>query len=64
MSVLQLKQEITQLSSREREEIFAYLVRLRHDTPGWKLAVAQRIRSMRKGKGLTAPALQAAVSAR
>jgi hypothetical protein len=50
MSILALKQEITRLSKRGRQEIFAYLVRLKHDTPEWKRATARRLREMRKGK--------------
>ena len=59
MSVLELKQEITRLNKRQREEISAYLVRLRHDTPEWKQSAARRVRGMRKGKGLTSDQLKA-----
>ena len=59
MSVLELKQEITGLHKREREEIQAYLVRLKHGTREWKQAAAQRIRGMRKGKGFTTEDLKA-----
>ena len=59
MSVLQLKQEITGLAKREREEIHAYLVRLKHETREWKQTTAHRIRGMRKGKGVTAEQLEA-----
>jgi hypothetical protein len=62
VSVLKLKQEISRLTKREREEIHAYLVRLRHDTPEWKHAAAQRIRAMKKGRGLTAAQLEARLS--
>ncbi len=57
MSVLELKQELTNLSRRDLEEVHAYLVRLKHDTPGWKRVTAQRIRAMQKGKGVTAEAM-------
>lgn len=64
MSVLQLKQEITRLKKRERKEIFAYLIRLQHDTPEWKEATGRRIREMKKGKGVTAQELEARLAAR
>lgn len=53
MSVLELKQEITRLDKRGREEIFAYMVRLKHSTPEWKRAAARRVRAMKKGKAFT-----------
>jgi hypothetical protein len=59
MSVLELKQELTGLSQRDLEEVHAYLVRLKHDTGGWKRVTAQRIRDMRKGKGVTAERIEA-----
>jgi len=54
MSVLELKQEITRLNKRGREEIHAYLVHLKHTTPEWRQAAARRIRGMKNGKGVTA----------
>jgi hypothetical protein len=54
MSVLELKQEITRLNKRSREEIHAYLVHLKHATPEWRQAAARRIRGMKNGKGVTA----------
>jgi hypothetical protein len=54
MSVLELKQEITRLNKRGREEIHAYLVHLKHNTPEWRQATARRIRGMKNGKGVTA----------
>ncbi len=54
MTVLELKEEISRLSKRGRQEIYAYLVRLKHETPEWKRAAARRIRHMRKGRVTTA----------
>jgi hypothetical protein len=54
MSVLELKQEITRLNKRGREEIHACLVHLKHNTPEWRQAAARRIREMKNGKGVTA----------
>jgi hypothetical protein len=64
MSVLEMKQAITRLSKREREDIQAYLVRLNHDTAEWKQATAQRIRNMKKGKALSSEELEARLCAR
>jgi hypothetical protein len=64
MSILALKQEITRLSKQGRQEIFAYLVRLKHDTPEWKRATARRLREMRKGKGVSSDELEARLSRR
>ena len=57
MSVLELKQEITRLNKRGREEIHAYLVHLKHDTPEWKRQTARRIREMKKGQVTTSAQL-------
>ncbi len=59
MSVLELKQELSRLTKREREEVYAYFVRLKHDSPEWKRAAAQRIRAMKKGKVVTGEELEA-----
>jgi hypothetical protein len=59
VSVLELKQEITRLNRRDREEVYAYLVRCRHETAVWRRTTARLIRSMRKGKGVTAEELEA-----
>jgi hypothetical protein len=64
MSVLEMKQEILRLTKREREELFAYLVRLRHDTPEWKRATAQQIRNMKKGKAVTSDQIETRIKGR
>jgi len=64
MSVLELKQEITRLNKRQREEISAYLVHLNHDTAEWKLSAARRVRAMRNGKGVTSEQLEARLGMR
>jgi hypothetical protein len=50
MSILELKQAVFRLSQKEREELQAYLIRLRHGTPAWKQATAKRVRLMQAGK--------------
>jgi hypothetical protein len=62
MSMLELKQAVSQLSKREREELQAYLIRLRHNTPEWKRATAKRIRAMKSGKRVSAEELEARIA--
>jgi len=50
MTLLQLKQEISRLSLRERRELNAYMIRLRHERPEWKKMVSRRMREMDSGK--------------
>jgi hypothetical protein len=50
MTLLQLKQEITRLSLRERRELNAYMIRLRHERPEWKKMISKRMREMDAGK--------------
>ena len=50
MSVLELKQEISRLTSKERLEIQGYLQRLKRQTPAWKRTAAKSIREMKAGK--------------
>ena len=44
MSILELKQAVSRLSKRERAELQAYLIRLRHNTPEWKREAAKRLK--------------------
>ena len=53
MSVLELKQEVSRMNRRGWQELFAYLIRLKHETPEWK-----------KGRVVTAGELAARISAR
>ena len=50
MTLLQLKQEISRLSLRERRELNAYMIRLRHERPEWKKMVSRRMREMDSGR--------------
>jgi hypothetical protein len=61
MSVLELKQEITRLSQRDRQEVHAFLVRFKHESPEWRHSAARRIRSMKKGWGVTVEELKARI---
>jgi hypothetical protein len=53
MTLLQLKQEISRLSLRERRELNAYMIRLRHERPEWKKTISRRMRDMDAGKKLS-----------
>jgi hypothetical protein len=46
------------LGKRERQELFAYLLRLKHETPEWRRATASRIRTMKAGRRVTAAELE------
>ena len=62
MSVLELKQAVSRLKKSERRELFACLVRLKHETPEWKRATAKRLGEMKRGKIVSAEALAARVA--
>jgi hypothetical protein len=62
MSILQMKQQISKMSKRERQEIQAYLIRLKRDTPEWRRATAKTTREMKKGKFTTIEELEARIS--
>ena len=58
VSVLEIKQSLSRLSSRERREIQVYLHQLRRATPAWKKATARKIEDVQAGKFLTAEELE------
>ena len=62
MSILELKEAASRLSKREREELHAYLIRLRHDTPEWKRKTARTIRAMKAGKRVSLEQLEARIA--
>ncbi len=59
MSILQVKQTLSRMSQRERQEIQLYLLRLKRETPAWKRATAKKIREMQSGKFTTIEQLEA-----
>jgi hypothetical protein len=63
MTLLQLKQEISKLSLRERRELNAYMIRLRHERPEWKKLVSRRMREMDSGKKVTIAEIERRLSA-
>jgi hypothetical protein len=64
MTMLQLKQEISRLSLRERRELNAYMLRLRHERPEWKKEVSRRMREMDSGKKVSVAALKRRMTTR
>ncbi len=58
MTMLQLKQEISKLTRKERRELNAYMIRLRHETPAWKKTVSARMRAMDAGKKISLDELE------
>ena len=61
MSIRELKQGISRLSQRERQELQLYLLRLKRETPAWKRATAKKIRDMQAGKFATVEELSALI---
>ena len=64
MTLLQLKQEISRLTLRERRDLNAYMIRLRHERPEWKKMVSKRMRDMDGGKKLSSADLERRIAAR
>jgi len=62
VSILELKEAATKLSKREREELHAFLIQLRHDTPEWKRKTAKTIREMQAGKRVSLEAIRARIA--
>jgi hypothetical protein len=58
MTMLKLKQEISRLSLRERRELNAYMIRLRHERPEWKKEISRRMREIDAGKKVSLAELQ------
>lgn len=50
VAMLQLKQDLTKLSQREREEISVFLLRLKQQTAGWKKEMTRLMTEMDAGK--------------
>ena len=50
MTMLELKQQVSRLSARERRELNAYLIRLRHERPEWRRMISKRMRAMDQGR--------------
>lgn len=59
MSLLEIKQQISRLSEQDREEVLAYLQRLRLTASSRGEAFARSISKMQAGNYTTAEALEA-----
>jgi hypothetical protein len=64
MSILQVKQTLSRMSQRERQEIQLYLLRLKRETPAWRRATAKKIREMQAGRFTTIEELEARLKRR
>jgi len=64
MSILQVKQTLSRMSQRERQEVQLYLLRLKRDTPSWKRATAKKIRDMQAGRFTTIEELEKQIKQR
>lgn len=53
MSILQIKQSLSRLSSKEQREIQVYLHQLKRRTPAWRKATAKSISEVKSGKFTT-----------
>jgi len=58
VSVLEIKQGISRLSVRERQEIQLYLLRLKHSTPRCRRDTARKIAVMQAGRFTTIEVLE------
>ena len=64
MTMLELKQEISRLSIRERRELNAYMIRLRHERPEWKRMISKRMRDVDSGKKVSIDELERKIANR
>ena len=49
-AMLQLKQQLSQITEKERQEIAAYLHRLKQESPAYQKVMTRRMSEMDKGK--------------
>ena len=54
-ALLQLKQQLSRLSDKERQEVTAFLHRLKQETPAWQKEMARRMVEMDAGKKFRLP---------
>jgi hypothetical protein len=53
--MLQLKQQLSRLNPKEREEVTAFLLRLKQESPAWQKEMAQRMTEMDAGRKYPLP---------
>lgn len=54
-ALLQLKQQLSQLSEKERVEMSAFLHRMKQETPAWQKEMSRRMAEMDAGKKIHLP---------
>jgi hypothetical protein len=62
MAMLQLKQQLSSISEKERQEISAFLHRLRQQSPAWQQEMTRRMTEMDAGKKFRPPCKPAAAA--
>ncbi len=55
IAMLQLKQQLSRISEKERQEITAFLHRLRQQSPVWQKEMTRRMAEMDAGKKFRLP---------
>lgn len=54
-AMLQLKQQLSKLSEKQRQEVAAFLHRLKQDSPAWQKEMSRRMAEMDTGKKFRLP---------
>ena len=55
IAMLQMKQQLSKMSEKQRQEISAFLHRLKQDSPAWKKEMSRRMAEMDAGKKFKLP---------
>jgi hypothetical protein len=54
-SMLQLKQQLSRLTDKERQEIGAFLHRIKQESPAWQKEMTRRMAEMDAGRKFSLP---------
>jgi hypothetical protein len=54
-ALLQLKQQLSKLTEKERQDVSAYLHRLKQETSAWQKEMSLRMKEMDSGKKIRLP---------
>lgn len=54
-SMLQLKQQLSRLTDKERQEIGAFLHRIKQESPAWQKEMTRRMAEMDDGRKFSLP---------
>jgi hypothetical protein len=54
-AMLQLKQQLSRLSDKQRREVVAFLHHLKQETPSWQKEMARRMEEMDAGRKFRVP---------